>query len=93
MRSATLEKAALNAREAYSVLSHLKALVESAANTTRDAERKTVGLAIGHGQKEDPIEALRAATETLRSPSFEAAVSEARLKMETAVECLLTARE
>jgi hypothetical protein len=66
--------------------------VDSAANTVRDAERKTVGLAISHDRKGDPIAALRSATETLRSPSFEAGVSDARLKMETAVACLLTAR-
>jgi hypothetical protein len=36
------------------------------------------------------IPLMRSATETLRSPSFEAAVSEARLKTETAVACLLT---
>jgi hypothetical protein len=34
---------------------------------------------------------LRSASDTPRSPSFEAAVSEARLKMETAVERLMTA--
>jgi GTP cyclohydrolase III len=90
MRSANLEKATLNTREAYSALSHLKTLVESVANSIQEAERKTVGLAIGHGQKDDPIDALQSATETLRSQSFEAAVSEARLKTETAVACLPT---
>jgi hypothetical protein len=70
----------------------LKTSVDSAANTARDAERKTVGLVISHDRKGDPIAALRSATETLRSPSFEAAVSDARLNMETAVACLLTAR-
>jgi hypothetical protein len=56
----------------------LKTLVDSAANTVRDAERKTVGLAISHVRKGDPFAALRSATETLRSSSFEAAVSDAR---------------
>src|SRR6516225_5235261 len=44
MRSVNLEKAALNAREAYSALSQLKTLVESVANSIQEAERKTVGL-------------------------------------------------
>jgi hypothetical protein len=66
--------------------------VDSAADTVRDAERKTVGLAISHDRKGDPIAVLRSATETLGPPSFEAVVSDARLKMETAVACLLTAR-
>jgi hypothetical protein len=33
----------------------LKTLVDSAANTVRDAERKTVGLAISHDRKGDPL--------------------------------------
>jgi hypothetical protein len=92
MSFGSLEQATPNAREAYSALFHLKRLVESAANTTRETERRTVGRAINRDHKDDPSAALRSATETLPSPRFEAAVSDARLKMETAVECLLSGR-
>ena len=72
MSSARLEQATLNAREAYRALFHVKTLVDSAANTVRDAERNTAGLAISHDRK--------------------AGVSDARIKIETAVAGLLTAR-
>jgi hypothetical protein len=93
MSSASLEQVALITREAYSALLHVKTLVESASNDIREAERETVGLAIDREQRDDPVTALRSATETLQSPEFQAAISEARAKIETAVSCLLSARK
>jgi len=65
MSSTSLEQVALITREAYSALLHVKTLVESASNDIREAERETVGLAIGHEQEDDPITALRSATKIL----------------------------
>src|SRR5580658_3186123 len=65
MSSTSLEPAVLVTREAYAALWHVKTLVDSAANTVREAERETVGPAIGHEQETNPFPALQPATEAL----------------------------
>ena len=49
------------------------------------AQLEAVGLAVGHTSGSDPLQPLRVASEILMSPNSEAAVSQAREKMETAV--------
>jgi hypothetical protein len=49
-----------------------------------------VGVAIGHSHNEDPLQTLRDAADTLQSSKFEAAVSLAKEKMQTAVNWHLT---
>jgi len=76
---------ALITRDAHAALLDLKRLVDSAAKKIHVAERETVGVVIGRWQSDDPLRTLRDAAETLQSPNFEAAVSRAREKMESAV--------
>ncbi len=76
---------ALITRDAHAALLDLKRLVDSAAEKIHVAERETVGVAIGRWQSDDPLRTLRDAAETLQSPNFEAVVSRAREKMESAV--------
>jgi hypothetical protein len=64
---------------------NLKNLVDSAAEKIHAAELEAVGVAVGHRQGPDPLRALRVAADTLKSPNFEAAVSQARTKMEAAL--------
>jgi hypothetical protein len=85
MNSAKMQKGALVTREARLALSDLKNLVDSAAEKIHAAELEAVGVAVGHRPGADPLRALRVAADTLKSPDFEAAVSQARTKMETAL--------
>ena len=85
MNSTSMQKGALITREAHSALLDLKTLVDSVTDKIHAAELEAVGLAVGHRQGADPLRMLRIAAETLRSPNFEAAISQARVKMETAV--------
>jgi hypothetical protein len=85
MNSMSKQKAALITREARLALLDLKNLVDSAAEKIHAAELEAVGVAVGHRQGADPLRALRGAADTLKSPDFEAAVSQARTKMETAL--------
>lgn len=80
-----LQQGALITRDAHVALLDLKKLVDSAAEKIRVAERESVGVAIGRRQGDDPLRTLRDAAEKLQSPNFEAAVSLAREKMQTAV--------
>src|ERR1700719_5005194 len=80
-----LENGALITRDAHTALEELKQLVDSATEKLRTAERETIGVAIGHSQHDDPLRTLQDAADTLQSPSFEAAVSQAKEKMQTAV--------
>jgi hypothetical protein len=63
----------------------LKELVDCVTEKTRIAERETVGVAIGRQKGDDPLQKLREAAEKLQSSNFEAAISQAREKMQTAV--------
>jgi hypothetical protein len=73
-------------REAHEALASLKRLVDSAEEKIRLAERETAAVAIGHRKDDDPLRTLRHVEDTLKSQRFEAAVSDAREKIETAVE-------
>lgn len=83
--STTLQQAALLTRDARESLQDLKILVEGVAQKIRLAERQTIGVAIGRQHGDDPVTALREAVETLQSPNLEAAVSQARAKMQNAL--------
>ena len=81
-----LEHGALLTREAYSALLNLKTLVELAVTEAYTESMETVGLAINIQAIGDPSGALRTAAATLESSIFESAVSEARAKIEVAVD-------
>lgn len=72
-------------RDAHEALAVLKKLVDSAEEKIRLAERETAAVAIGHQKDDDPLRTLRDVKDTLKSQHFEAAVSDAREKIETAV--------
>jgi hypothetical protein len=80
-----LQHGAVITRDARAALLELKTLVDRAAEKISVAERETVGVAIGHGRNEDPLRTLRDAADALQSARFEAAVSLAKEKMQTAV--------
>ena len=73
-------------RNAHEALAVLKKLVDSAEEKIRLAERETAAVAIGHQKDDDPLRTLRDVEDTLKSQRFETAVSDAREKIETAVE-------
>jgi hypothetical protein len=85
MSRSTLENAALITRDARMALAELKKLVDRAAEKLRTAERESVGLAISRRQGEDPLRTLQDAAEDLGSAGFEAAVSLAKEKVQSAV--------
>jgi hypothetical protein len=85
MSNLKLENGALITRDAHAALTELKKLVDGATEKLRTAERETIGVAIGRSQDEDPLRTLQDAADTLQSPSFEAAVSLAKEKMQSAV--------
>ena len=85
MVSRKLQKAALVTREAYQALLELKQLVDSAAQKIRTAELETVGQAVGSSQPDDALQSLRSASEVIEPPHFDAAVAQARTKIQTAV--------
>jgi hypothetical protein len=87
MPTSKLQHVALITRDARTALMELKILVDEAAEKIRVAERESVGVAIGHLKDEDPLRTLRDAADALQSPNFEAAVSLAKEKMQTAVNC------
>jgi hypothetical protein len=72
-------------RDAHEALAVLKKLVDSAEEKVRLAERETAAVAISHQQGDDPLRTLRDVEDTLKSQRFQAAVSDAREKIETAV--------
>jgi hypothetical protein len=88
-----MQRAALITRDAHLALLDLKKLVDSATQKIHAAELETVGLAVGNSRGKDALSTLRAAAETLRSPDFDAAISQARSKIESAVALHLTAEE
>lgn len=79
------EQRALLTRDAYAALRDLKKLVDHATEKIHAAELETVGVAIGRAKEDSPLRNLLGAVETLRSPKFDAAIQQAREKMETAV--------
>jgi uncharacterized protein with beta-barrel porin domain len=85
MGSRKMQKAALVTREAHQALLDLKKLVDTAAQKTHAAELETVGQAVRSLPQEGALTTLRTVAETIGSPDFDAAVSEARLKIESAV--------
>ena len=89
MPSSKLQHVALITRDARTALMELKILVDNATEKIRVAERESVGVAIGHPQHENPLRTLRDAADALQSPNFEAAISLAKEKMQTAVNCHL----
>ena len=87
MTTSTMRQAALSARDAHGALLELKRLVDTAAQKARVAELDIVGASIGRKPAKDPLEALLAAVQALQSPTFEAAISQAKSKMSDAVAC------
>jgi hypothetical protein len=85
MNSTNLQKRALATREAHMALLDLKKFVDEATQTTHTAELEAVSLAISPRQGGDTLNTLRVVIERLQSPNFEAALSQARDKLETAV--------
>jgi hypothetical protein len=84
MKRAT-SKGALATREAHGALLELRAIVEAAAERVHAAEFEAVRSALAGEETEAAQEPLQAAVDTLSSPGFEAALSQARDKMETAL--------
>jgi hypothetical protein len=80
-----IHKGALATREAHGALLELRAIIEDAAQRVHAAEFEAVRLALAGEATDAAQKPLQAAADTLRSPSFEAAVSQARDKMETAL--------
>jgi hypothetical protein len=93
MDSVFRQQGAMITREAHAALRDLKILVDGAAEKIHAAELEAIGLAIGRWEHGDPLGGLRVVAETLRSPNFETAISEARVKTETAVAWHLRAQE
>jgi len=85
MPNPELQNGALITRDAHVALAELKILVDWAAEKLRTAERETVGVAIGHAHDENPLRTLQDAADALQSPKFEAAVSLAKEKMQSAL--------
>jgi len=76
---------ALAAREAHSALMELKDMVETAAKRVHAAEFEAARTAVDGKEEGLQPTPLQAAAESLRSPSFEAAVAQARDKVEVAL--------
>lgn len=85
MHSRGTPRGAIVTREASLALLEFKTLVDSTAEKIRAAEREAVGFAIGKRHGGDPLRALQVVAEALKSPDFEAALSQARSKTDTAV--------
>jgi hypothetical protein len=78
-------KGALAAREAHSALMELKDMVETAAKKVHAAEFEAARVAVEGKEVASTLTPLQAVAESLRSPSFEAAVAHARDKVEVAL--------
>jgi hypothetical protein len=84
MKRAT-HKGALATREAHGALLELRAIIEATAQRVHAAEFEAVRLALAGEDTEAAQRPLQAAVDSLRSPNFEAAVSQARDKIEKAL--------
>jgi len=85
MGSQKMQKTALVTRDAHLALLDLKKLVDSAMEKAHAAQLQTVGQAIGSVRGEDALRTLRTVAEAIGSPNVDAAVTQARMKIETAV--------
>jgi hypothetical protein len=83
--SARMQQLALVTRDAHSALRDLKTLVDLATEKMHAAELETVGVAISQSRADVPSRTLLTAAEALQSPKFEAAVRQARAKLEAAL--------
>ena len=77
-------KQAFAAREAHEALLELKKLVDEATTTTHAAELESFCLAVKRDEGTSVRRALEAVIERLKSPNFDAVLSVAREKLETA---------
>jgi hypothetical protein len=78
-------KQAFAAREAHEALLVLKDLVDDAAKTTHSAELESFSLAVNQEENEGVRRTLQNVAERLKSPDFEAVLTEAREKLDIAV--------
>jgi len=78
-------KQALAAREAHEALLDLKHIVDEAATITHIAELESFREAIHASESPDARSALQMVVYRLKSRSFDAVLSRAREKLETAV--------
>jgi len=78
-------KQALATREAHEALLELKKLVDEVTVTTHAAELESFCLAVKRKQGTSVRGTLQTVIERLKSPNFDAVLSEAREKLETAV--------
>jgi DNA polymerase III gamma/tau subunit len=85
MTAARMQRGVLITREAHAALRDLKSLVDLAVEKVHAVELDSVGMAIGHPQREDPSQTLLVAAEALQSSRFETAIREARAKMRVAL--------
>ncbi len=80
-----MQRGALAARDAHLALLDLKRLVDEAAQKTHAAELDAVGMAISTREDRDIRTKLSTVMDHLRSPDFEAALSQVREKLEAAI--------
>ena len=85
MVSRKMQHAALVTREAHAAVLELKKLIDNAAEETRTAERETVGEAVGSSHPDRALRTLRQVADKLGSPDFDAVLSHARMKIDTAL--------
>jgi len=83
--STDLQHGAVITRDAHLALRELKKLVDEATEKIRAAEFETVDLAMGRKQESHSRDTLQTATQTLRSPRFQAALQRALAKLEIAL--------
>jgi len=77
-------KQAFAARDAHEALLDLKKIVDEATETTHTAELESFHLAAGHSEIHGVRKTLQEVGDRLKSPSFDAALSQVRKKLETA---------
>ena len=78
-------KGALITREAYMALLDLRSLVDQAVEKAHTAGLDSAGLTVSLQPCGDPLCALRVASQTLQSETFDNTLAEARTKIETAL--------
>ena len=85
MLSRGMHKGALVTREAYLALLDLRSIVEAAVEKAHTAGLDTAGLTVSPQPNGDPLGALRIASQTLQSETFDSALADARTKIEIAM--------
>lgn len=85
MLSSSMHKGALITREAYLALLDLRSLVEAAVEKAHTAGLDTAGLTVCPQPIGDPLRALRIASQTLQSETFDSALADAKSKIEIAM--------